>query len=401
MGSKRYMLRNGLAVLLEKEIPQAKRFVDPFCGGGSVVHHVAEKYNIPTLSSDVQQYAIILSGAITLRNKVVDSGSLTDSWVNKSYKELKKNELYIKAQNIESSELELKKIVSKSRNLTKITSSVGPIWNAYGGHYYSPSQALAIDYLLKYLPKKNPEKIVCHAALITAASRCAAAPGHTAQPFQPTLNAGKFLYQSWRRDIFASTEKALHEIAKHHAHIPGETQVMDANEITHRLNVNDLVFLDPPYSGVQYSRFYHVLETIARGQIGEVSGIGRYPNLDERPQSKYSNSGQSAKALEDLMEAIAKTGAKVILTFPKGKCSNGLSGAKVKKICKKYFTVENDDEHVRGYFSTLGGNNKEKNRPHKKESVEMILLLSSRHVSKPVVNKIDNVKNSVHILAKS
>ncbi len=45
-----------------------------------------------------------------------------------------------------------------------------------------------------------------------------------------------------------------------HAKTKGETIVGDALQIAKTLNRSDLVFVDPPYSAVQYSRFYHVLE---------------------------------------------------------------------------------------------------------------------------------------------
>ena len=89
---------------------------------------------------------------------------------------------------------------------------------------------------------------------------------------------------------------------------------------------DDLVIVDPPYSSVQYSRFYHVLETIARGTCGPVSGQGRYPAINERPQSSWSNKGTSQFALKMLLEKLSVTGCTVIFTFPSSETSNGLSG---------------------------------------------------------------------------
>src|SRR5205807_1746758 len=109
-----------------------------------------------------------------------------------------------------------------------------------------------------------------------------------------------------------------------------------ANVIAQDIKKNDLVFIDPPYSGVHYSRFYHVLESIARGTAGEISGVGRYPSAKRRPRSRYSVQTESRDALNNLLETIAMRGAKVILTFPGHKCSNGLSGYSIQKIAEKY-----------------------------------------------------------------
>ena len=84
-------------------------------------------------------------------------------------------------------------LVGRARLLCQRRSRIGPIWNAYGGYYHSPVQALTFDYLLKYLPQREPERSVCLAAAISAASTCSASPGHTAQPFRPSETAGPFL----------------------------------------------------------------------------------------------------------------------------------------------------------------------------------------------------------------
>lgn len=378
MGSKKYMLDNGLSVLLEEEVPRVQRVVDPFCGSGSVVFHIAEKYNKPVLATDLQEYSVVLANSIINRDKSIATNRLKDEWLNKAEQSLYRSSLYKKASEVESKNEEITRLVKESRKLTKTPSSIGPVWNAYGGHYYSPSQALSIDYLMKYLPEREPKRSLCLASLISSASKSASSPGHTAQPFQPTATAGKFLKQSWGRDIFELTRGELNQIASRHALTKGEAYADNVENVIKRINSKDLVFVDPPYSGVQYSRFYHVLETIARGYCGPVSGVGRYPDLSERPQSKFSNAGQSAAALEEFLGRLSKTGASVIFTFPEGKCSNGLSGSIAKKIARKYFNIEDEKSHVRGYFSTLGGNNKKSNRPHRLESVVMMLLLKAK-----------------------
>jgi adenine-specific DNA methylase len=156
--------------------------------------------------------------------------------------------------------------------------------------------------------------------------------------------------------------------------IKGEAQVADANQFLTNLEEGDLVFLDPPYSGVHYSRFYHVLESIASGKIGSVSGSGRYPPYSLRPQSKYSNKGSSLSAINDLLFGIASKNASAIITFPLGLCSNGLSGSTIKQIASQYFAVKK--EVIKGRFSTLGGNNH--NRPARQNSEELVLMLAPR-----------------------
>jgi hypothetical protein len=158
----------------------------------------------------------------------------------------------------------------------------------------------------------------------------------------------------------------------------GSAEVADANKAAVILQKGDLAFLDPPYSGVHYSRFYHVLETIARGECPQVSGTGRYPPPKERPRSKYSLKSESLAALRELFEAISVRGARAILTFPQRRCSNGLSGRLVTNLANEYF--ETEQHWVAAKFSTLGGNNE--HRYARRATRELILLLRPR-VSRP------------------
>ena len=247
------------------------------------------------------------------------------------------------------------------------------IWDRYGGYYFSPTQALTFDALLGALPRSEESRDLCLAATLIAASRCAAAPGHTAQPFKATGGAGPYLRTAWRRDPLGHAARALRDLGSRYARRRGETIGGDANLVARNLKASDLVFVDPPYASVQYSRFYHVLETMARGRCGPVEGAGRYPPPSERPNSRYSRRGRSEGAVADLLQVLADRGCTVILTFPRGDCSNGLSGERIEELAADRFRVSRDSA-VRTTFSTLGGNGT--NRTARKVSDELVLLLS-------------------------
>lgn len=393
MGSKRFMLKNGLGKLIQEQLLHANRVVDPFCGAGSIVYFAAQYFDKEIIAGDLQKYAVVLANAVIGRTEEINIERLETEWLNVAREKLKKSDLFFEAAKLDAKYSNNVKLwVEKSRILCKTESKIGPVWNAYGGHYYSPKQALTIDYLIKNLSKDSEYTDVSLAALIIAAVRCAASPGHTAQPFQSTKRrARKFIRISWEMDVFNSVKRALKELAPKYAKVKGKAVVVDAKELVSTLQKDDLVIIDPPYSGVQYSRFYHVLETIARGKCGAVSGVGRYPKLSERPCSKFSSAGQSLKALEELMSELAKKETTVIFTFPKGKCSNGLSGDKIIEVAKKWFNIDSASrthEHVVvGKFSTLGGNNKLKLKNNRVKtsrvkSEELLLLLKPKVVLK-------------------
>ena len=245
------------------------------------------------------------------------------------------------------------------------------MWRNYGGHYFSPTQATSLDAMIDTLPTEPRARDVCLAATITTASQCAAAPGHTAQPFKATATAGRYLHEAWQKDPLFLVGQAAKILVSMCARRPGNTKTGDANEIACDVTKEDLVFVDPPYSNVQYSRFYHVLETIARGDCGVVAGVGRYPPSTERPSSDYSRVRDSATAMANLLEILAGTGAAVVVTFPEHQCSNGLSGLRIEEIARQHFQVVKSK--VTSRFSTLGGNTR--NRDARRVRSELILVM--------------------------
>ena len=374
MGSKRSMLHNGLGKLILSQANNANRFVDLFCGAGYVSWFAAENTNLPVLAIDLQKFAVILTGSVISRNVALQANKLYDTWLCKVDRERKKSPLWKIALELENSNRNIKYLVQESRILCRQLSYIGPIWNAYGGHYFSPTQALTIDYLLSLLPVDEKERSVCLAAIISTASKCSASPGHTAQPFQPTKSAGKFIKSSWSLDAIILCKKELFEICPRHAKKKGKAFIADAIEIAPTLRPSDLVFVDPPYSDVQYSRFYHVLETIARSEREMVSGIGRYPPISHRPQSGFSKKGHSLTSLKELLHGLHSAGSTILFTYPKGDSSNGLSGNIIKDIASEIFKVE--EQLVDGQFSTLGGNNSK--RASRMASHEMILTMKPK-----------------------
>lgn len=374
MGSKRVMLGNGLGDLILREAQQCNRIVDLFCGAASVSWFSAQNTQRPVLAVDLQDYAVILSRSVVQRDHPLNAAELATRWLGAAIQHRNNSPLWPSVMALEKDASDTATLVREARLLCETPSGVGPMWNAYGGHYFSPSQALSIDHMLRHLPDQEPERSVCLAAAVSAASRCAAAPGHTAQPFQPNETAAIYLQSSWNRNPVAVTEAALHDICTRHAHVVGEALTADAMEIAAELEPNDLAIVDPPYSSVQYSRFYHVLETVVRGACGEVSGIGRYPPIEERPQSDFSKKTQSQAALERLVSSLASSGATVILTFPEEECSNGLSGAIVREVVQNWYEIE--EKMVTAKFSTLGGNNSR--RASRKTSNELIILMKPK-----------------------
>lgn len=364
------MLENGLGRLISREVRTARRFVDLFAGSAAVSRYVACRFDVPVHAYDLQEYSVVLADAVIRRESKFEAAEEWGRWSRRA----RRFQASIRPPNagkITKSSVSNVREWCASRDDLIVT-------RAYGGHYFAPIQAVWIDAFRATLPKKEPVRTVGLAALIEVASQCAASPGHTAQPFQPTRTAKQFLYEAWSKEIYPRLRDTFCAYAGLFAMRRGKATVSDANLAARRLKEGDLVFIDPPYSGVHYSRFYHVLETIASGECGEVFGVGRYPSSQRRPRSRYSILTESEDALDELLDLVASSGAAAILTFPDHACSNGLSGETVMDIASEHFRIS--QRTVTTKFSTLGGagTDGEVGRIARHHAMELMLHLKPR-----------------------
>ena len=373
MGSKRSLLNNGLGHLLITETNNHRRFIDLFSGSASVSWFVATNAIIPVYAFDLQHYSMILNNSVLKRIQPLPI-ALFNSWLEESYMLFKSSYIANIIERIEGEEFSAH-TVKKSKEICQSYLNDGPIFNSYGGYYYSPSQALYMDCFLKCIPQEEPLHQIALAAMISAANHCAASPGHTAQPLRPTENGIKHIETAWKKDIKKYIEESLRTICSLHARMRGEGFVDDAVNVSSSfLRDGDLVFIDPPYSDVQYSRFYHVLETISHNIKIKVSGEGRYPAFEKRPQSLFSLRSKATETMNILLKKLAKKDITVVITFPDKIASNGLSCDIIIKLAQKYFFKDCEKTLYESRFSTLGGH-KNTYRPARTRANEAILIL--------------------------
>jgi adenine-specific DNA methylase len=84
-----------------------------------------------------------------------------------------------------------------------------------------------------------------------------------------------------------------------------------------------IIYADPPYTRDHYSRFYHVLETIALNDYPAVtrSNIGRGKRLSkgmyrqDRHQSPFCIKSQAPREFERMFQKVAKTDRTLVLSY--------------------------------------------------------------------------------------
>jgi len=82
-----------------------------------------------------------------------------------------------------------------------------------------------------------------------------------------------------------------------------------------------VVYVDPPYTADNYSRFYHLLEVVSDYdyppldvRAGKVTK-GRYPSVERRLQSAFCRRGTVEEETRDLLGACAGAGAAVVFSY--------------------------------------------------------------------------------------
>jgi len=200
----------------------------------------------------------------------------------------------------------------------------------FASAYFGVRQALEIDCLRYAIDRVSEERREYYLyALILAASHCAASPGHFAQYLVPRDEKNTlYIARMRRRSVVDRFWTALQ-----HLRVPrcfdrkgNQAFQSDATELltsmahpkTALTSNNLVIYADPPYSKAQYSRYYHVLETLVLYDYPDATDKGRY--RDGRFETDFSRKARVEVAMEAFVEAAAATGAPLYLSYPR----NGL-----------------------------------------------------------------------------
>ncbi len=200
----------------------------------------------------------------------------------------------------------------------------------FANAYFGVRQSLQIDSLRYAIDHSHLESAVRDlylAALIYAASACVSAIGHFAEFLKPrsastsanlTLERRRDIWSLFRcfvGDVFAKPRASLGEARNYNA---------DYRILLHRLQRShrdlrpEIIYADPPYFRDQYSRYYHVLETLVLYDYPDSGGIGRYRR--DRPASGFSMRSRAEDEFRTLALLSKQLGAELVVSY----CDSGM-----------------------------------------------------------------------------
>ncbi|WP_223304754.1 DNA adenine methylase [Cellulomonas sp. B6] len=204
----------------------------------------------------------------------------------------------------------------------------------YGGVYFGYEQAAVIDALAAVAYGLEPEArdTALAAVMSTASELVASVGGHFAQPIRITTRNGQRKQGALTAVAKKRRPSAMHVFAKWlkaWSDLQPTRNPVAALRADFRDVVADLprsvgvVYADPPYTRDHYSRFYHVLETIARGDDPGISTAtsrgAKAPSRGlyrtERHQSPFSVVSEAPGALSGIAEALAMRDVSLLLSY--------------------------------------------------------------------------------------
>ena len=258
-GSK-LKIKDWIKNLITENCPNAKSFCDIFAGTAIVTDQMLYNYDSFVLNDLLYSNEFIYNAFY--KNEVFDIQKLFN-FQNK-YQELNKDNLL--------------------DNYVSIN---------FGGKYFELGDAKAIGFIRQDIEDNKSilnerEYCILIASLLYSFDKCANTVGHYEAYFKNKEIVRSFKYELITPyDTLALNKKF-------------EIYRQDANILANNIS-SDIVYIDPPYSSRQYSRFYHVLENITKWDKPELFGSALKPVPEN--MSEYCSS--SAKnAFSDLISKL-------------------------------------------------------------------------------------------------
>ena len=338
--------------------------VDLFSGSGTVSNYLSNYYSVT--ANDIQNYSRIINEALLCNNDI--SETLGENFLNRISNSDFKNQIkciqnlidFEKEAAIESyignnektcEIIELGSIISgeaesKSGIYTSISQAKSKIaaFNArseyndfivtkyFGGVYFSYQQAFDIDTILHEISKLDCHRDFFKAVLLSTVSEVVSSVGkHFAQPIRPRHKDGR-IKKGLAKSLDKNRKLCVYSIYKDFlkSYIENSKNKYsnnvfrkDFSEVIMDLTDPKVIYADPPYTRDHYSRFYHVLETIAlqdnpKLSTVKINGIEKNSRglyRQDRHQSPFCIRSKAGFAFEKMFQKTRDKKSALVLSY--------------------------------------------------------------------------------------
>lgn len=259
-GSK-LKLKDWIRSLIIENCPNASSFCDIFAGTGVITD---------TLINDYDNFIV---NDFLFSNEII-------------YKAFYKNETY-----------DLQKLLSFKQRYNNLECDIlndNYVSINFGGKYFEVGDSKAIGYIRQDIENNkiilnDREYSILIASLLYSFDKCANTVGHYEAYFKNKQITRSFVFELITPYDTIALQKNF------------DIYRDDANILASSVEA-DIVYIDPPYSSRQYSRFYHILENITKWEKPQLHGTALKPPIEN--MSAYCSS--SAKiAFSDLIKKLS------------------------------------------------------------------------------------------------
>lgn len=321
MGSKRNILSSLLVGI--DQFSDFNKVCDLFAGTSVLSGALRDTYDIH--SNDIQEYSAVLSKTY-LSNVNRELGVAKINAIKVKAEEyiskIRNKNPELKFQYTSSMTLkEFNEVEIKQQKLVKDDFSdlkYHLFLKYYSGTYWSYEQCIWIDALRKVADdfKDSPIHNIILSSLMFAMSYNSQSTGHYAQYRDATNEKSKddiLIYRG--KEIWPYFVRKFNELKnfltphnKNH-----KVTTLDYAECLELIDTDTLVYADPPYCFVHYSRFYHALETLVKYDYPKINFKGRY--REDRHQSPFCRKTEVKKAFSILFDKVAVKEAQLLLSY--------------------------------------------------------------------------------------
>jgi len=324
-------------------VKRGETILDLFAGTHSVGYGFKENFKI--LANDIQEYSYVIGKALVENNE---------------YVEVKQEDVMILQKYAILNYCHLLKIKSKFRSQysSKRSTKNHQINKFYKGDnkrfpyclfsfYYAEkfftaetcmwidSFRYAIDKLLE-LDKKEYKQAVLLTNLMYSMNMTVLSTGHFAQYLtnEPNLDSVR-ARKIW--DIFfekCMDTKIVKSNYKNEVFNLHYLDLLKNKKLRKQLAEVSLVYMDPPYSAANYSRYYHIPETLVKYDYPDSYSKGCYRS--DRHFSRFCSARDANAEMETAIKEISLISSKIKLAISYS--NKGLVPLKtLQGICRKYF----------------------------------------------------------------
>ena len=347
---------------VRKVTPNDTGVCDLFAGSGCVSYKLSMLF--PVVACDIQHYSKVICDALlqpstlteetikAFMSEIKDSKSLLRDvftpLIRLEEKAIRNENLELLTDIVEHGSLEV-------NNLEKEESQISPVQNQiyeklrkagligkkslisryYGGVYFSYSQAVQLDVIMdsiRHYPNTTDKNVLLAALLSTTSDIACTVGKHFAQPIKARDSKGKIkklVYNKAIKDKTIDVSALFEDWLRKYVSLPMgkyNNTILQGDYMECLKTLPDSVktiYADPPYTRDHYSRFYHVLETIALDDVPEISTVkihgsthvsnGIYRKV--RHQSPFCIRSKAPKAFEDMFKFISESNRNLLLSY--------------------------------------------------------------------------------------